>query len=167
MFDNIGRKIKSLASIVCWLGIISFAIWGILIISAGRRIGLGGTLLGIIVIVGGGVISWMGSLTTYGLGELIETNQEISKNMREIKHKMEQPAATTSIAAKPKTEETALSHRPMEITPAPATQEKSDSPVVPIPDAESEGQYCICPVCNQKQRVGRALCFKCGQKFVE
>jgi hypothetical protein len=75
MFDNIGSKIKGLAQIVCWIGIIVSVIFGFALMD---EVGFGG----IVAIILGSLFSWVGSFCLYGFGELIEKTTEIAKNTR-------------------------------------------------------------------------------------
>ena len=81
MFSNIGSKIKKLASILCWVGIIASVIGGIVcFVIAGQLGSYGGgmmVLYGFLAIIVGSLLAWIGSFFTYGFGELIETNQQI------------------------------------------------------------------------------------------
>ena len=73
MFDNIGGKIKTLAKVICWIGIITSVITGIVFaISDDDMI-----LYGLLIAVGGSLISWIGSFFTYGFGELIENSSKL------------------------------------------------------------------------------------------
>ncbi len=80
MYNNIGGKIKSLALIVCWLGILVSVIGGVTLM------GMRDTpiLVGLIVVVLGSVFSWLGSLTTYGLGQLIENSDKLVETLEEV-----------------------------------------------------------------------------------
>ena len=81
MFDNIGSKCKTVAKVLCWLGIIaSLAVGVICIISGNVGFGLG-------YIIGGCLVSWLGSLGLYGIGEAAE-NSAIAANLA-IKADME------------------------------------------------------------------------------
>lgn len=87
MWNNLGGKLKGLAKVVCWLGIILSLLTGILACVSGNstftfryNYGSGynlgqvsGVLAGIIVIVVGCLASWIGAWTLYGLGEVVET----------------------------------------------------------------------------------------------
>lgn len=68
MFNNIGGKIKTLASLLAWLGIIASFILGFVLLSIDDSM----IPIGVIVIVVGSLISWIGSFLFYGFGELIE-----------------------------------------------------------------------------------------------
>ena len=75
MFNNIGGKIKTLSAIICWIGIAFSVIIGISSITSKQVIS------GILIIVVGSFISWIGSFYTYGFGQLIENTDEIRKRM--------------------------------------------------------------------------------------
>ena len=72
MFDNIGRKIKGLAKLICYAGIIVSLYFGCSMIADKR------TEYGIIVIVIGAILAWVGSFTLYGFGELVENSAIIA-----------------------------------------------------------------------------------------
>lgn len=71
MFGNIGGKIKTLAKVLTWLGIISFVIWGFVCISDEEKV------LGLILMIGGSLSSWISSFLLYGFGQLIENSDKI------------------------------------------------------------------------------------------
>lgn len=75
MFDNIGKKIKILAYVLTWVGIIASVITGIAMMnsfdSTVRTIGL-------IVLIVGSLLSWASSFIIYGFGQLIENTDIIA-----------------------------------------------------------------------------------------
>ncbi|MDR0325997.1 MAG: zinc ribbon domain-containing protein [Oscillospiraceae bacterium] len=73
MYNNIGAKIKVLAQVIAWLGIISGVIAGAVIMSESVGVGFG-------VMIGGALMSWISSWFMYGFGELIEQTTRIAKN---------------------------------------------------------------------------------------
>ena len=75
MFENIGSKLKSVASLSTIVGIIFSCIFGIIIM-------LGNFLTGFIVAIVGSLLSWLGSLTMYGLGQLVENTDSIAQNTK-------------------------------------------------------------------------------------
>lgn len=96
MFRNIGKKLKTVAKVVCWIGIIASVVMGVILIIAGSNgsntidyygniaistQGTNNVVAGIIVIVVGSLSSWVGSLLIYGFGQLIEDNSEMRKIM--------------------------------------------------------------------------------------
>lgn len=68
MFDNIGAKIKTLATVSCWVGIAASLIGSIVLLIEGEL------LTAMLTAVSGPLVSWVGSFVLYGFGELIETN---------------------------------------------------------------------------------------------
>ena len=67
MWDNIGSKLQKLAKVICWIGIIFSVIGGIVMITQRQAI------LGIVYIILGPLLSWIGSWTMYGLGLVVES----------------------------------------------------------------------------------------------
>lgn len=67
MWDNIGSKLQKLAKVICWIGIILSVIGGIVMITQSQAI------LGIVYIILGPLLSWIGSWTMYGLGLVVES----------------------------------------------------------------------------------------------
>ena len=99
MFDNIGSKIKTLARIVCWLGIIISVISGLAIMVSNEETVFVGTL----IILLGSIGSWIGSFVLYGFGQLIENSDtlvEISK------HSISKSPKESFVAASPNTDTT-------------------------------------------------------------
>lgn len=71
MFVNIGAKIKMLAKVLCWIGIVASVIGGIAIMAG---TGSSGVLPGLLTIVLGTLFSWIGSFVLYGFGEMVENS---------------------------------------------------------------------------------------------
>ncbi len=89
MWSNIGHKIKTLAKVICWIGIVLSVLVGIMAIATGGTLQSYGytyntgnnILTGILVIVLGVLGSWLGSLTMYGFGELVERAMNIDDKL--------------------------------------------------------------------------------------
>lgn len=86
MFDNIGKKIKTLANVLCWVGIVASVITAIIMFimveegpyrTEGLYMGLGFAFL-----IGGPLSSWVSSFFMYGFGELIDKACDIERNTR-------------------------------------------------------------------------------------
>ena len=84
MFSNIGGKIKGLAKFICWVGIISSVVAGIvLIISSHNSNGYYSytdtnmIIAGILVMLFGSILSWIGSFVLYGFGELVDNSSKL------------------------------------------------------------------------------------------
>ena len=78
MFDNIGGKIKSLAQVVFWIGIICSVISGFVMIGTNEDL----IFLGLVIIIIGSLVSWVSSFTLYGFGQLIENTDQLVQNAK-------------------------------------------------------------------------------------
>ena len=75
MFNNIGTKIKLLAKVLCGIGIGIFVILGLYwIVSAISNSSAYEAMTGILLLINGPVLSWVGSVILYGFGQLIENS---------------------------------------------------------------------------------------------
>ncbi len=84
MFNNIGSKIKKLAKVVCWVSIILSIITGIsLFIAAasGQADPITAVTSGIVTVVVGVLVSWLGCFLLYGFGELVDNSTRIREMM--------------------------------------------------------------------------------------
>ena len=83
MFDNIGGKIKTLAKVICWVGIVASAISAVYVGAVTSNLnGALGIVIAIPLVLLGAVLSWIVSFTLYGYGELIELTAKIEQNTR-------------------------------------------------------------------------------------
>lgn len=92
MFNNIGHKIQVLAKVLCWIGIICWVITGFALMagSSSMTYRLNGefvransgasVVVGILTIVVGVLVSWIGSFLLYGFGQLVEDAHAIRAN---------------------------------------------------------------------------------------
>ena len=70
MFKNIGGKIKALAKVICWIGIIGSVLAGIGMMVADEDM----IVYGLLIMPIGALMSWIGSFMLYGFGELVENS---------------------------------------------------------------------------------------------
>ena len=84
MFNNIGRKIKTFAKVMCWIGIIVSVAAGLVMIASSFSgyTPAAGIVSGILTAVLGSLFSWVGSFVLVGFGELVENTAEIAANTR-------------------------------------------------------------------------------------
>ena len=80
MFNNIGGKIKALAKIICWIGIICCIILAILYAYQARN--TYGYIVAAVIAIFGSLASWIGSFLLYGFGELVDNSAKIEANTR-------------------------------------------------------------------------------------
>lgn len=82
MFTNIGGKIKTLAQVLTWIGIIASCLTGFVMIVTGLyRSGYSSGMLivmGFLIAIVGSFISWISAFFTYGFGELVENSAIIA-----------------------------------------------------------------------------------------
>lgn len=81
MFSNIGKKIKTLAKVICIIGIVISFFFGFWMMNIELFDGNKMTVPGLIIILGGSLISWISSFFIYGFGELIESNVLILRSL--------------------------------------------------------------------------------------
>ena len=92
MFSNIGGKLKKLAVILAVLGIIGSVISGIVTMAGSSNMRMYGSygigysagriVAGLLIIAIGFLISWVGTMGLYGLGELIERTVQTEEHTR-------------------------------------------------------------------------------------
>lgn len=72
MFNNVGGKLKTLATISCWLGIAGSVIWGGILMGDD-------VVIGLVVMLAGSFASWVSSLMAYGIGEAVDKATEAAQ----------------------------------------------------------------------------------------
>lgn len=77
MYDNIGSKIKTLAKIICAIGIIASLVVGAYIADVDSG-------LGVSIMFLGSLGSWIATFFMYGFGELIYTNGQIINEINRL-----------------------------------------------------------------------------------
>ena len=75
MFKNIGQTLKTVSSVIMCLGIFFSVVIGGMFLASGEAPGIG-----LIILVGGTLISVLSSLVLYGLGQLIQNTDILVKN---------------------------------------------------------------------------------------
>ncbi len=80
MFRNIGKKIKTLALVICWVQIVINVIGGIAaMVAIGRVVNpAAGFFLGLLIIALGVLIAWIGSFLLYGFGQLVDNSDRMT-----------------------------------------------------------------------------------------
>lgn len=101
MFNNIGGKIKTVAKVLCWIGIVGSVIGGIAFMIAGGSVSQygyyrsgatgGSFLVGLLIALVGALASWIGSFLLYGFGELIDVSKAIENKLAHMPANIPQP----------------------------------------------------------------------------
>ncbi len=71
MFTNIGKKIKTLAMVLAWAGIIGSVLGGIVLMEEADE------AVGLLTMLVGALMSWVGSFFMYGFGQLIDNTDKL------------------------------------------------------------------------------------------
>lgn len=153
MFDNIGGKIKTVATAFTWIGIIFFSLTGLIVMFVDEDT----ILLGILIIAIGCLTSWLSSLTLYGLGQLIENSDILVVQSR---RQPPAPVYTHTTVANNTANATTNGGSPL------TNFLNNQSNVVPVQPLVVDEDNIKCPVCNELQRNNRLVCYKCGQPFI-
>ena len=85
MFDNIGSKLKTLAKVLCWIGIVLSVVAAIVMFTAASYSNSGESyvVMGLITLIVGPLLSWVNSFVLYGFGELIDKTSSIERSVRD------------------------------------------------------------------------------------
>jgi len=164
VFNNIGRKIKTLAVVLFWimmiLGVLGSLIGGISMIATTGRYDDTGVVFGILIIIFGSgfafLFSWIGSFFMYGFGQLIDDSEINRQTNQQILRKLESGSAPTA----PNPEPYRSTTNPEGFRPAyrPAAPVPPTAPVRPA--APSGGWYC--KKCGMKNEGTAKFCLRCG-----
>ena len=142
MFNNVGRKLKDIASVITYIGIALSVILGILMI---KSIGF---LLALLIIAVGSFISWISSIGIYAFGELVDNSTIIASHYKNADDSRVYSTATSAPTAD--TSNTAAS--------------KTAASKVGIPLSSNPQQTTVktCPHCGEVVRS--EVCGMCGNK---
>ena len=85
MFSNIGRKIQVAGKVFCWIGILLSLVGGVMVwftfIASGQLPDAMAVISGILTVIIGALLSWVGSFTMIGFGKLVENSEIIAANV--------------------------------------------------------------------------------------
>ncbi len=99
MYRNVGQKIKTVASIFCWLGItcsILIGLWSVWKIIEYTNIIKYELIVPIVLyVLAGCLVSWLSSLVLYGFGQLVD-NSDIQTKIMIRKEKAAQHTRQTT-----------------------------------------------------------------------
>ena len=76
MFNNIGKKVKIMAQVICFIGIVAWIIVGISYCLHWRAF-----FTGILVAILGSFLSWLSSLALYAIGHIAENTEAILRKL--------------------------------------------------------------------------------------
>ncbi len=159
MFDNIGKKIKTLAKTICYIGIAACIIAAIAIFAIASDMMYGAeTLMGIgfAVLIVGPLVFWIGSFSLYGFGELIDNSQEIKEKLCGTEKQKQKNVVN---------QETANDYKEsLEFSPKKKNENCLKVSVPEIVSEEMQEGMKQCPSCGRVLPSDQAVC-KCGEVF--
>lgn len=186
MFEKSGEKLIGMAKLNFCLGVVAAVAWGLNFWKYAK-------LISILIIAGGSLAFYIISLLICTFGEIAENtrkteaqlssgiasnrmqdiikeNQAIVKGLQQLREEIKRDAAGSSQQAQ---EARNATGKTVSADTAPDSLDDESfkvidptQPITPIPE-EADKEYCTCPICGQRQRSGRSICFKCGQRFSE
>ena len=145
MFDDIGKKIKTLAAVTCGLGITASIISAIALWIQDSSYNPT-AFTGVLVLVLGSLSSWIGSFFTYGFGQLIENTNTIHSDNLKIQELLKKPK-----------EENASSTT--EAHPTRTSQFQS------VESLHSNDEW-ECSVCGMRNSKRTNSCINCGHRRI-
>ena len=150
MFENVGSKVKALAVIVLFLGIIS-SIIGAIIIWASRI--EGAFLRGLLTLALGCFGSWLGTVVTYAIGQAAESAETNEGRIKTLQDKIDQLQRGMNNTA-----QTGGSQAPAAPSIAPRTGGRSD-----LHAAVSKNEkWWTCKKCGHTNKSSQLYCEECG-----
>lgn len=152
MFEEPGYKLKTVAKILCWLGIIGTVSAAV---TLGKdRYGDLDLLSFALILVIGCVTSYISSLILYGFGEMIENTSGISGHTSRILVKLE--GIEQSAGQHSMDKSSAEPNHPSNSSLGARTSAELD--------LKSKGLI-RCPECGTIQSIDRESCYCCGNKL--
>ena len=91
MFKDIGIKIQLLAEILAILGIVLSCVIGVIFFGIGFILETAGVvpgIIGIVILIVGPLVSWLGNFCLYGFGKLIEKSTASEKMLASINDRL-------------------------------------------------------------------------------
>ncbi len=182
LFERSGEKMKAIAKFACLAGIIVSGIAGLALIVYGIILtGTSGTQGAVVWFIAGGIIllligsavSWLGSLAYYALGQITE-NSEIrtriamdnaketqNQKKNEMKAAKEQSAVHANAIFDKKTAASFEPYEGQEETQSEMDHDPEKTNVIVLINGQER-----CKECGTIQKSGRTVCWKCGVRFV-
>ena len=156
LYENIGGKLKGLAKAMFIVETVAAIAGGIALIAIDEDL----MLYGLLVLLVGPFVAYLGSWFLYAFGELVEKMCRNESNTRVIiKFLKENQMQTREKPAEPK-----------EVAPQSAYTPNIDAAIgyeeanAYVPSGKNT---IVCPQCNIEQPISRKICWNCGTKFVE
>lgn len=185
MFKNIGNKIKGLAKVFYWIGVVVYSLAGVgaaiaaIATSDGEIVIILASLIGGAACVGLGIlISWLSTMMLYAYGELVQQTIETAKGVKTLTYMMHnllerQNNSADQAAAAPLVEDIAKiveqqAEEPIAV--AQPEEAKVEEPIAApkveeVKAAPAAPKNTFCHQCGTVLEPGSAFCTNCGTKL--
>lgn len=158
MFENIGGKIKTLATVITIIGIVGSVIFGLIILARDF-------LLGLLIIIVGSLASWIGSFFAYGFGQLIENTEELIAINRQAQKKATFSHANSTKAVSHSETSSATKDMIQPEQEGVKSEKIHEKDCIPVKVYKNGNGKITCPDCHFEQPAHRQVCWKCGRPF--
>jgi hypothetical protein len=159
LYENIGSKIKNWAKWIFVIEAIGAVITGLVLLFTDEDL----ILYGLLTLVCGPIVAFVGSWILYAFGELVEKTCDNEYNTRQILKKLnEKPIEQKQTS----NNTTPLTVEATSDTPKTEKKEYADTDTAATFSTTENGKI-ICSQCKFEQPSGRKVCWHCGAKFKE
>lgn len=140
MFNNVGSKIKLVARVVCWVGIVAAVLSGLIfMLNAAHGMGILG---GLLIMLLGALGSWISSLLIYGFGQLVENSDVLALRAFRMEKTLKAPEVCENTPEQMVVPETENTVSKLENTLCPHCGGRIS--------AAKDTASAVCPWCNEK-----------------
>ena len=154
LYENIGGIIKNWAKWIFIFEAIGAIITGLVLLFTDEDL----ILYGLLTLVCGPIVAYIGSWILYAFGELVEKTCDNENNTRQILLKLNE-----NPVEKKQTSNNAIPLTVKTTSDTPKTEEKESADTSTF--SKTENGKIICSQCKFEQPNGRKVCWHCGAKF--
>lgn len=163
LYDNIGKKIKDLAKGIFIIEAIGAIITGFVFFCIDEEF----ILYGLLILVFGPIVAWVGSWILYAFGELVEKTSDSENVARLILKKLNENDIILETESKQPESKTTILREPVAPKSNERPIENAKKPNNKATYSTTEKETIICSQCNTEQPRNRSVCWNCGVKFVK
>ena len=161
LYENIGSKIKNLAKWIFVIAAIGAVITGLVLLFTDEDL----ILYGLLTLVCGPIVAYIGSWILYAFGELVEKTSDNENTTRQILKKInENPANYITEESEGKVKSIIASEPTISKASGTSNEEKENRTDTTTFSTTEKGTI-ICSQCNFEQPGNRICCWHCGAKF--
>ncbi len=155
MFDNIGEKIKTLAKVLTILGSALSVLYGLVLMVSDEGV----FFSGIFIMIFGSLLSWVGSFTLYGFGEVINQLEDSNENSRKLYRMLKKEINVLIYTSQHADKVAEMNNSDESDTDAPVSMPK---PIEKMAESKNSGHKWLCYSC--KRLRDSTPCPYCGNE---